>query len=144
MESKWTMTLSPGDAANNSATAAIGDSNIYVGATPNTLFALGRESGTPAWASSTGVDVFAYQPLTLANSVLYTINDPGFFMAFDASSGASLLNRLISEDAGVDLCTGVGAGVAVARNTVYVPCDAGGRADAAGGEGDPGALVAYQ
>lgn len=39
---------------------------------------------------------------------------------------------------------GAGAGVAIARNTAFVPCDAGGLHDIAGLPGTAGGVVAYR
>jgi outer membrane protein assembly factor BamB len=105
---------------------------------------LGQDDGELEWVSSTGVDVFAYQPVTTANGVLYAINDLGSLVAFDADTGAPLLDRPIAADGGFTECLGVGAGVAVARGTVFVPCDAGGPADLAGLPSPAGGLVAYR
>jgi hypothetical protein len=125
------------------ATAAVGTEDVYVGATPNVVYGLERDRGTMRWVSATGLDLFAYQPVTLANGVLYGINDAGFFVGIDAASGAPLLHRPIAVDGGFQQCLGVGAGVAVARNLVFVPCDAGGPNDLAGLPGSAGGLVAY-
>jgi hypothetical protein len=96
------------------------------------------------WVATTGLDVFAYQPLTVANGVLYGINDAGFLVGIDAASGAPLLHRAIALDGGFGSCLGVGAGIAVARNLVYAPCDSGGLADLAGLPSPAGGLVAYR
>jgi hypothetical protein len=54
------------------------------------------------------------------------------------------LDRFIAGDGGFSQCLGVGAGVAIARGTVFAPCDAGGLTDAAGLPSPPGGLVAYR
>lgn len=145
MKAAWTMSFGPGSAFSDGSTAAVDDNHIYVSVTPNALFSLAQDTPTLDWASTTAADVFDYQPVTLAGGVLYTISDLGLLLAYDAASGAPLLARAISQDAGVDQCLGVGAGVAVARNTVYVPCDAGGPHDLIGlDQFNPAALVAYR
>jgi hypothetical protein len=58
--------------------------------------------------------------------VVYTITDLGHLVAFETTTGRMLLQRPINLDARVTTCLGTGAGVAVARHTVYAPCDAGG------------------
>ena len=114
------------------ATAAVGDRDVYVGATPNLVYRLEKDSGRLRWLTTTGVDLFAYQPLTLANGVLYAINDTGVLVGIDAASGRAAAATTDRGDGGFTQCLGVGAGVAVARDTVYAPCDAGGLADLAG------------
>jgi outer membrane protein assembly factor BamB len=144
MAAAWKFTVGPGGAFMDGGTAAVGDHDVYVSATPNVVFGLGRDTGAVRWVGATGADLFAYQPVTLANGVLYAINDAGFLVGMDAASGAPLLHRLISNDGGFQNCLGVGAGVAVARGLVYAPCDAGGLADLAGLPSPAGGLVAYR
>lgn len=146
MEREWAVVLGPGGAANNSATGAVGDRGLHVGATPNLLYEVDPADGARTWVSTTGADAFAYQPLTAANGVLYTLTDMGHLVAADAASGAVILHRAVGTDLGRDVtgCLGAGAGVTVARGTVYVPCDGGGLDDVAGLPGSPGALVAYR
>jgi outer membrane protein assembly factor BamB len=144
MRAAWTAFVGPGGPAMDAGTASIAGGRIHVGASPNLLFGFDHDGGAVDWVSTTGVDVFAYQPLTTANGVLYAINDLGALLAVDADTGQPLLDRSIASDGGFTQCLGVGAGVAVARGTVFVPCDAGGLADLAGLPSPPGGLVAYR
>jgi polyvinyl alcohol dehydrogenase (cytochrome) len=144
MEEDWRFFVGSGGAFMNGATAAVGGDRIFVGATPNLLFNLGQQEGDLRWVTTTGVDAFAYQPVTVANAVLYAIGDDGTLFAFDAASGRTLLERKVADDGGFDQCLGAGAGVAVARNTAFVPCDAGGPHDIAGLPGSAGGVVAYR
>ncbi len=144
MTPRWKFFVGPGGAFQDSGTAALTGNRIAVGATPNLLFGLGAATGGLDWASQTGADAFAYQPLTAANGVLYAINDVGSLLAYDASTGVPLADRSIALDGGHTQCTGAGAGVAVARGTVFAPCDAGGLTDVAGAPESPGGLVAYR
>jgi polyvinyl alcohol dehydrogenase (cytochrome) len=144
MTADWAFFVGPGGPAMDGGTAAVGDGEIFVGATPNLVLNLGQDTGALGWIATTGVDLFAYQPVTLANGVLYAINDAGFLTGFDTRTGGVILHRLIAADGGFEQCLGVGAGVAVARNMVYAPCDAGGLHDLAGLAGPPGGLVAYR
>lgn len=144
MTERWRRFVGPGGPAQHSGTGTLSGGRIVVGATPNLLFGLDPRGGAINWVSSTGLDVFAYQPLTSANGVLYAINDVGSLLAYDATTGLPLLDRPIATDGGHEQCLGVGAGVAVARNTVFAPCDAGGLTDLAGLPASPGGLVAYR
>jgi polyvinyl alcohol dehydrogenase (cytochrome) len=114
-------------ALGNASTAAVDGNNVYVNSSPNGLFAFDRTTGSWRWASTSGEDLFSYQPMTVANGVLYTINDAGYLVAFDAATGAVLLHRpLWSDVSGTpNQCFGLGAGVTVAHHTVVAPCDAG-------------------
>ena len=144
MDRAWVFPVGPGGAFMDGATAAIDGDQILVGATPNLLYGLGGHAGDLRWVGTTDADLFAYQPLTVANRVLYAINDLGLLLGFDATTGRPLLRRSIALDGGFQQCLGVGAGVAVARHTVFAPCDAGGPHDLAGLPSPPGGLVAYR
>ena len=144
MTAAWTRIVGPGGAFMDGSTAAFDGDRLLVGATPNLVYGFGALAGDVQWVASTDTDLFAYQPLTVANDVVYAINDAGFLLAFDARSGVPLLRRAVAVDGSFQQCLGVGAGVAVARHTVFVPCDAGGPADLAGLPASPGGLVAYR
>jgi outer membrane protein assembly factor BamB len=144
MAAAWRFLVGPGGAFMDGATAAVTSADVFVGATPNLVYGLRNHDGRARWTTSTGTDLFAYQPLTSANGVLYAINDAGFLLALDATTGALLDQRAIAADGGFTQCLGVGAGVAVARNLVFAPCDAGGPNDLAALPGSPGGLVAYR
>jgi outer membrane protein assembly factor BamB len=141
MEGAWRWTLAPPSQSTSGATGAVSGGIVFAKSTPNAIFSFDGSDGTPRWASTTGTDIFAYQPLTYANGVLYGLNNFGVLTAFDAETGRVLLHRPVGLDVGGKWCGGAGSGVAVARNTVFAPCDAGmGGLPGAG----PGALVAYR
>ena len=144
MMPEWRFFVGPGGAFQHSGTATLTGGRIVVGATPNLLFGLGAPGGSLDWVAATGLDAFAYQPLSSANGVVYAINDAGSLLAYDAESGVPLLDRSIALDGKHPHCLGAGAGVAVARGTVFAPCDAGGLTDVAGLPESPGGLVAYR
>ena len=144
MAADWRFFVGPGGPAMHSATAAVGDGRVHVGATPDLLFGLDTGTGALRWAATSGLDLFAYQPLTLAGGTLYGIEDSGGLFAIDAATGRTLATRRIATDGGFAQCLGVGAGVAVAGDTLFVPCDAGGPNDLAGLPGTAGGLVAYR
>lgn len=144
MTAVFTFPAGPGGAAMSSATAAIDRGRIMVGASPNIVHGIGRDTGEVSWTSTTDLDVFAYQPVTVANGVLYALSDSGFLLGLDATSGLPVLRRSVAMSGGFEQCLGVGAGVAVAHHTVFAPCDNGGTVDAARIEGTPGGLVAFR
>ncbi len=144
MTAAWRFFVGPGGAFQDGGTGTLVGNRIVTGATPNLLFGLNARSGALNWISATSIDVFAYQPLTSANGVIYAINDVGSLLAYDAVTGLPLLDRSIALDGRLTQCLGVGAGVAVARHTVFAPCDAGGPADLAGLPSSAGGLVAYR
>ena len=143
MSGAWRFFVGPGGPAMHGATAAVADGRVHAGATPDLVFGLDMRDGAVDWVSTTGVDAFAYQPVTVANGVLYAINDVGSLVALDAATGLPLADRPIAVDGGFQQCLGAGAGVAVAAGMVLAPCDAGGLRDLAGVESAPGGVVAY-
>jgi polyvinyl alcohol dehydrogenase (cytochrome) len=144
MDGDWRRFVGTAGAFMNGATSAVDSSHLYVPATPNLVFKLHRDTGDVAWLSSTEIGLFSYGPVTHANGVIYAVNDAGFLVASDAATGVVLSRSLISSAGQVGQCLGVGSGVAVARNTVYAPCNGGGAPDLAGLPGDPGGIVAYR
>jgi outer membrane protein assembly factor BamB len=144
MTPEWRVFVGPGGPFQDAGTATLTGGRIVVGATPNLLFGLGASGGSLDWVGATGADVFAYQPLTSANGVVYALNDTGSLLAYDAATGVPVLDRSIALDGKHAHCLGAGAGVAVARGTVFAPCDAGGLTDIAGLPESPGGLVAYR
>lgn len=144
MQADWRVLTGVGGFAMDGASAAVEGSALVVAATPNALFRFDRNTGVLRWVSQSGVDVFSYQPVTAVNGVVYKINNIGVLTAVATKSGLPVTNRVIANDGGFAHCIGVGAGVAVARHTVFVPCDAGGLNDLAGVPGKAGGLVAYR
>lgn len=140
MDAVWTKVLAGPDEAGHGATGASDGTDLYVSISPNLLWSFERTAGSARWATPTGVSAMSYQPVTAANGVIYGITDVGALVAVDARRGLLLMERPISLDAGLRSCIGTGAGVAVARNTVYAPCDAA----AVTTVGSPGAIVAYR
>jgi hypothetical protein len=65
-------------------------------------------------------DVAHYEPVTLANGVMYTLDLHGFLHAWDVETGKVLLLRSLLADAGTDAAAyDSSSGVAVAYHTVY-------------------------
>ncbi|MGA8256841.1 MAG: PQQ-binding-like beta-propeller repeat protein [Nocardioides sp.] len=144
MRVDWQRFVGSGGAAMNSGTSAVAAGHVFTPATPNLVLAHDDGDGSLLWASTTEVDAFAYGPVTHANGVLYAVNNAGFLVALEARTGRLLTRSLIARHGQAGQCLGVGSGVAVARNTVYAPCNGGGLADLAGLSPDPGGLVAYR
>lgn len=130
MSLAWKHVLSPPAALGNAATSAWDGQRLYATANPGTAWAFDA-AGEPAWAGHNGIDTLRYQPTSVANGVTYTETQGGYLLARDAATGVPLLNHRIGDDLDGAACTSQGAGIAIARNTVYVPCE-------------DGAIVAYR
>ncbi|MHB8512688.1 MAG: outer membrane protein assembly factor BamB family protein [Actinomycetota bacterium] len=114
------------------STASFDGSKIVVASSyPGIVQSLDRDHGAVGWRSPI-LSVAQYEPVTTANGVAYTVDGLGNLHAIDTSSGSSLLFRPLTLDIGQNVAVNAlgGDGVAVARNTVYVPIE--------------GFLVAYQ
>lgn len=144
MRADWRQFVGTAGPAMNGGTSAVAGGRIYTPATPSLVFAYDAARGRLRWTSTTEAGAFAYGPVTHANGVLYAVNDVGFLVALDARTGLPLARRFLAGQGQAGSCLGVGSGVAVARNTVYAPCNGGGAADLVGLPADPGGLVAYR
>lgn len=120
MTPAWTQLVGVScQACNAGSTAFDGNSILGVGAPGGEMFSLDRSTGSVNWASPVG-DGVHYQGASVANGVTYTVDGDGFLDANDATSGAVLLHRQTSVDAGT--LTGDGAasnGVAIAEGSVF-------------------------
>jgi polyvinyl alcohol dehydrogenase (cytochrome) len=101
----------PMDPGNASSTAFDGAS-LYTTANPGVVWSLDATDGAYRWAGATA-DGVRYQPPSVANGVVYTVDAVGFLDAWDAATGLPLA-KIVMPAAGSGA-----AGVAIARNTVY-------------------------
>lgn len=116
----WKATLGVPCFACNLSSIAVGDEAVYAAVTGGNLYALDRDTGMVKWAVP-GTGIFHYEGLTLANGVLYTLNDAGSLEAFDASSGVPLGVHPFMQDTQEPMQDlGNSSGISVARNTVFV------------------------
>lgn len=121
MDSYWKSTIGPGGALGGIVgTAAITGTGI---AGPQTVggyvWSIDDDGGTPQWVSPTADGLHWGHQVSSANGVVYTMDLKGFLQAYDAATGAILFNRPIVDS--YEAAGGLGGGVAIARNTVYVP-----------------------
>lgn len=120
MEPVWRQTLGIPCFACNLSSSAVDDNAVYVATTLGNLYALNRDTGLPKWVVPlTGV--FHYNGVSVANGVVYNVNDLGILEAFDAKLGLPLLvhpfaldNHTLNNDLGNS------SGLSIARNMVFV------------------------
>jgi outer membrane protein assembly factor BamB len=106
----------------NPASTATDGTAVYGVSTPGGLmFSLDANTGKLRWLEPV-LDGIHYQPTSVADGVVYTIDGNGFLDAFNAANGASLLRHQTSTDAGT-LTAGApfSNGIAIAEHTVLVP-----------------------
>lgn len=105
---------------NASSTAYDGERGL-VGAvaSPGSVALAFTPAGQVGWRSPLQ-DAAHYEPVTLANGVMYTLDLHGFLHAWDVETGKVLLLRSLLTDAGTDAAAyDSSSGVAVAYHTVY-------------------------
>ncbi len=120
MRRAWSVPIGAPCALCNADSAALADGAIYTVGTPGGLMtALAQSTGRLRWAAPVG-DGAHYGSVSSADGVVYTLDSLGFLDAFDAATGAFLLHRPVSADAGQPVVGVTSAGVAIARHTVYV------------------------
>lgn len=121
---EWTSLIGPGGALGGIVgTATVTEHGIAGPQTVGgTLWSIEENGGALQWTVPTADGAHWGHQTSSANGVVYTMDLKGFIQAFDAVTGAPLLHRSLavgsdaSQPAG-----GLGGGVAIARNTVYVP-----------------------
>jgi len=119
MSVAWKTTLNVGCFFCNGGSTAADANGIYVATTGGNLFALNKETGAIKWAI-VGTGSYHYNGVTVANGVVYDINDLGFLEAIDASNGRPLLaHPLLTETGGPYQDGENSSGVSVARDTVF-------------------------
>jgi polyvinyl alcohol dehydrogenase (cytochrome) len=137
MEPVWTALVGPSCFACNAASTAFDGNSIYGVATPGgAAFSLDRSSGATQWLSPVG-DGTHYQSVSAANGVAWTVDGDSNLDGFDAASGAPLVRRPMSLDAGAPVTNLTSSGIAIAEHQLFV---------AAGGlsyNSAPGYVIAY-
>ncbi len=91
------------------------------------LWSTRRDDGMLRWIAPVGDGVHWGNPVTVANRIVYTVDLKGFLGAYDAGSGAVLLQRPLGLGAGTSPAepTLSWGGVSVARGTVYASVGVG-------------------
>lgn len=121
MDGIWQQVVGVPCLACNAASPASVDGNVFTAAgPPGQLFRLGGADGLPGWVGPIQ-GITAYNPVTVANGVVYVVDGAGFLNGFDAATGLQVLKRNLSDDSGVFMgSASTSSGIAVARNTIYV------------------------
>jgi hypothetical protein len=116
MAPAWTALLGASCAACNAASTAYDGSSIEGVGTPGSLmFSLARDSGASNWTSVVGSPVH-YHPVSVADGVVWTLDDKGSLDAFDAKTGNELARRVVGVDANAVVPTAGSGGVALAEH----------------------------
>jgi polyvinyl alcohol dehydrogenase (cytochrome) len=123
MQEAWSTILSVPLALGNAGSSANDGKAVYVKTTPGLLYSLDPNHGRINWVMPVA-DAVDYQPVSVANGVVYVVSTHGLLLSFDAGSGLPVGARSLAADTH-DACASPGAGVAVANNRIYTVCDVG-------------------
>ncbi|MGZ4188082.1 MAG: hypothetical protein ACXVUE_20030 [Solirubrobacteraceae bacterium] len=138
MKPAWTALVGASCQVCNAASTAFDGSSIEgVGTPGGTAFSLARDTGATNWLSPVG-DGIHYQSVSTADGVVWTVDGESNLDAFDAATGAPLLRRPLSVDAGGPVANAGSPGVSIAEHAVFA---------AAGGAGyvsTTGYVIAYR
>lgn len=117
----WTSVVAPPLFYANISTATTDGTDVYVaGSLPGHVVRLDGAQGAYRWLAPMG-DPLHFNATSWANGVVYATDSAGFLHAFDAATGMPLVRWPIGQDVGDPNISGLtSAGIAIARNTVYV------------------------
>lgn len=124
MDGKWQQVVGVPCLACNAASPASVGGDVYTAAgPPGQLFRLDGAAGTPKWVGALN-GATTYNPVTLANRLVYSVDGGGFLNVFDQATGVQVLKRNVGLDLGRSVASAsTSSGIAIARNTVYVAVD---------------------
>jgi outer membrane protein assembly factor BamB len=125
MDEVWTATIAPPCFACNLGSSATDADGVYYPTIGGNLFSLNRDTGAVQWvAPLTGAS--HYNGVSVANGVVYNLDDRGLLEAFDAKTGAPLLaHPLIADTQTVTHDGGNSSGLSIARGSVFFSSQAG-------------------
>jgi hypothetical protein len=148
MAPAWTQNVGGPCQVCNAASPAFDGSAIDGVSTPGgAMLSLGREAGAINWLSPVA-DGVHYESTSVADGVLYTVDNNGSLDAFNAATGGPLLRRQLSTDTGVPTGGGLTSnGVAIAEHGVFVAATSTSSAAASTASGATGSgayVIAYR
>lgn len=123
MERAWSATVGVSCPACNAAASAWDrDGSLFVAGSPGSLMWGLDDTGAYAWTSP-DPDGTHYQSVTSAGGAVFSLDNAGFLLAWDAATGVPLLRRPMAVDVPDPSAAPVAlssSGIAVASGTVYV------------------------
>src|SRR4051794_17623319 len=125
MQQVWQDTLAAPCFACNLGSTAVDDNGIYVATVGGNLFSLDRDTGAIQWSVPLAGGSH-YSGVSVANGVLYNLDDRGLLEAFDSKTGTPLLAHPFATDTHtVTQDLGNSSGLSIARDTVFVTSQTG-------------------
>jgi hypothetical protein len=112
--------VGPSCFACDAASSAFADGHAFVaGGPPGEMVAIDGANGLPAWAAPIGGGL-TYNPVSVANGVVWTQDSQGFLDGYDQATGVVLVKRNMADDTGgTTRQLDTSGGIAIAHNTLY-------------------------
>src|SRR4051812_40806946 len=125
MQKVWTATIGAPCFACNLGSSATDADGVYFSTVGGNLFSLNRETGAVQWVAPLA-GASHYNGLSVANGVVYNLDDRGALEAFNAKTGAPLLlHPLIADTQTPTHDGGNSSGLSIARGGVFFSSQAG-------------------
>lgn len=106
-------------ACNAASSAFAGGRAFVAGGPPGEVVAVDGENGLPGWVSPLAGG-FTFNPVSVANGVVWSIDSSGFLNGFDQATGRPVVKRSLRDDTGTSMIEATSsAGIAIARGTLY-------------------------
>jgi polyvinyl alcohol dehydrogenase (cytochrome) len=119
MEQAWTSAVGNPCFGCNAASPAADGTSVYTAAVqPGQLVSLKATNGAKNWIHP-NLDLFHYQSVSVANSLVYETDIFGYLRIVDAKTGMLVALKDLAGDSGGTSSGVDSSGVAIARNTVY-------------------------
>lgn len=120
MQGVWKATVGGSCALCNAAAWAVDDGGVVGASAPGgAMVSLRRDDGSLRWASPIG-DGTHYQSTSTAGGVVFTVDNGGNLLAWDAQTGLTLLKRPVQADADGPAAGLSSSGIAIASGMVVV------------------------
>jgi outer membrane protein assembly factor BamB len=117
MKPLWRATIGAPCLACNLGSSAVDDDGIYFPTSGGNLYSLDRDTGAIQWVTPlTGVTKF--NAVSVANGIVFNLNDLGLLQVFDAANGVPLLTRMM-DTTQPTYDAGNSSGISIARGTVF-------------------------
>jgi outer membrane protein assembly factor BamB len=138
MKPAWTALMGLSCQTCNAASTSFDGTSVEgVGTPEGLMFSLNRDTGSTNWAFPIP-DGIHYQSTSVADGVVWTEDNTGSLLAFDAKTGDPLVHQSIAADSQTASPNLTSAGVAIAEHMVFAAAGGGGYSTTTG------YLVAYR
>jgi outer membrane protein assembly factor BamB len=120
MEGAWSTAVGvPCFACNGASAAHDGERALVAAGPPGQVAGLDKDTCL-GWLMPLGSPLH-YQPVSVANGLMYVVNTPGYLMVYDTETGVLAHRIRLQDDTGTGMVNATSSsGIAIARNTVYV------------------------